>query len=601
MIPIIAAAAILSLFGVLKEEIERMLLAEKLIEKQFEIELIAEQTDRFIAKDDDWIGEYEHYANTIMISMEMLDEVEMTYAAVFDEELQNMSARSPSYEGSPFEPTTYATFVEAVTATESGDLVLPFSPPGSEERDMYVHYKWLPSDTALQNRFLAVVAISKYSVNTRISTWVQATAIVLVVAAFAIAVFVWRKQMAESLNKRLEETVQQRTAELEKQTESAKKASMAKSDFLARMSHEIRTPLNAIIGLSHIAMQSSDEGGKAYNAIGDVIKAARHLTGTLNDVLDMTKIEKGMLTLTVEPFSLHEAMSDVVGMIADSGKEKRIQFEHNVNDIQPVVIEGDKMRLNQILINLLNNAVKFSSAEGKVYFHVDFEPQDECQTAKVTFTVTDEGIGISGDQLDKIYFAFEQANASIAENFGGVGLGLSISQDLVSLMGGKISVKSSVNSGSTFAFTLTFPISVKQEGEEEDAVQTPDLSGKCILIAEDVEINRFILMEYLAGTNAQVEGAENGKIAYDMFFRSPQGYYDLILMDIRMPQMNGYEATEQIRALERPDAKEVPIVAVTANAYQDDIDAALKSGMNWHLPKPVDFDQLMRTLGEILL
>jgi len=600
MIPVAAAIAILFLFGLLKEEIERMLLAEKLIEKKFEIELVAAQTDRFIAKDNDWAGEYDHYADTIMHSMEMLDRVEMTYAAVFDEDLQNMSARSPSYEGSPFEPTLHEAFVRAAASNESGDLVLPFTPPGSEARDMYVHFKWLPSDTALQNRFLAVVAISKYSVNTRISTWVQATAIVLVLASFVITVFIWRKQMAESLNKRLEATVQQRTAELEQQTASAEKASMAKSDFLARMSHEIRTPLNAIIGLSHIAMHSSDEGGKAHTAIGDVIKAAMHLTGTLNDVLDMTKIEKGVLALVIAPFSLREAMRDVAGMISDSGKEKGIQFEHNIDELPPVVIEGDKMHLNQILMNLLSNAVKFSSAGGKVTFIVDCEMQTEAQTAKITFTVSDEGIGISGDQLERIYFAFEQANASIAANFGGVGLGLSISQELVNLMGGRISVRSMVNSGSTFAFNLTFPISA-EIAEADGDVKPPDLIGKRVLIAEDVEINRFILMECLAGTNAEVEGAENGRVAYDMFAQSQQGYYDLILMDIRMPEMNGYEATEKIRALDRPDARAVPIIAVTANAYQEDIDNALRAGMNWHLPKPVDFDQLMRTIREILL
>ena len=600
LIPLFVAVVILVLFGIIRDEIDRMLLAEKLIEKQFEIDLIAEQTDAFVDERDDWTAQYDHYANTILISIEMMDKVDMTYAAVFDETLQNMSARSPSYEGSPFEPTAYPEFVNSVSANESGDLQLPFAPPGSEERIMHLHYQWLPSDSGLENRFLAVVAISKYSVNTRISTWVQTVAVILVVAAFVIAIFIWRKQMTESLNRVLEDTVRQRTAELEKQTESAKKASMAKSDFLARMSHEIRTPLNAIIGLSHIVKNASEEGTKIRGAIDDVIKAAMHLTGILNDVLDMTKIEKGTLALAIAPFPLGEAMKEPINMIAGSMRERRIRLSHNIADIPTIIVNGDKIHLNQILINLLSNAVKFSNPGGKVRFNVECTLGSNKQEMLLRFTIADEGIGISQDQIKNIYHAFEQADASIATNFGGVGLGLSISQELISLMGGSISVQSEVGKGSTFIVALTLPLAgaFTDTGIKEST--RVDLSGKRVLIVEDVKVNRIILRECLTGSDAQVEESENGEIACDMFEGSPHGYYDIILMDIQMPVKNGYEATEAIRAMDRPDAKTVPIIAVTANAYQDDIDRAMSVGMNEHIPKPVDFVRLTNTIKNLL-
>ena len=427
-----------------------------------------------------------------------------------------------------------------------------------------------------------------------------AASLFVVIVSLIIALFVRRKQNVESLNKILEETVRLRTEELERQTISAKEASMAKSDFLTRMSHEIRTPLNAIIGLSRVAKQSSDPETKAHNAIGDVISAAMHLSGILNDVLDMTKIEAGKLVLTLNPFVLKEAMNEVVTIIAESSDKKEVNFEHNVDALPPIVVEGDKMHLKQVLINLLGNAIKFTNSGGTAQLQVDCMTAAETGTVLITFTIIDNGIGISDDQLEKIYVAFEQANSSIAVDYGGIGLGLPISQKLINMMGGSITVKSQVEIGSTFAFTLALPLVADSSSEEKGGEEeTIDLSCKRILIVEDMEINRIILVECLVGTSAQIDEAENGLIALNMFEQSPHGYYDLILMDIQMPQMNGYEATEKIRALNRPDAKLIPIVAITANAFQDDIDRAVKSGMNRHLAKPVDITQLMNTITEI--
>ena len=598
IIPLLMTLGILLFFGIFQGEITRMLLNEKLIEKKFELDLISNQLKYFTDKNDDWDTNHDFYANTVMASIERIDQLPMTYASVFSQTLENLSARNPSYENSPFEPMSYPLFMEAIHVSESGDLELEFTPPGSETRTMYLHYQWLPEDTSLNNRFLAAVAISKFSINTQIAVWVQPLAIALILASFLISFFVWRKEMTESENKTLEQTVLERTAELEKQTAAAERASMAKSDFLARMSHEIRTPLNAIIGLSHIAKQSCEVDGKAYNANSDVIKAAVHLTGILNDVLDMTKIEKGTLHLVNAPFQMKEALNEVNAIMADSIQKHDIKFTHNIDQLLDITVNGDKMHLNQVLINLLSNAVKFSPTGGDVDFLIDCQSTPDEQSYVLTYTITDHGIGISPDQLERIYSAFEQANQSIATNFGGVGLGLSISQELVLSMGGSIGIQSALNEGSAFSFTITLPKAATQSALDAQlgAPETLELSDKRILVAEDVEINRFILMECLSSVSAQVEEAENGKTAYEMFSNAPEYYYDLILMDIQMPEMNGYESTEHIRALPRPDAKTVPIVAVSANAYQDDIDHAIASGMNRHLPKPVDFEQLMQLL-----
>ena len=425
-------------------------------------------------------------------------------------------------------------------------------------------------------------------------------ALLFIAAALIIALFIKRKQTADMLNKKLEETVRLRSAELEKQTNSAKEASRAKSDFLARMSHEIRTPLNAVIGLSYIARQASAPKSKAHKATSDAIAASTHLLGILNDVLDMTKLEAGKLMLIVEPFPLKEAMDEVISIIAESSSGKKISFEHSIELPRPINVEGDKMRLKQVLINLLGNAVKFTPPNGYVRLNVTCTLSSEPQKSHLQFTVSDNGIGISEDQLGKIYGAFEQANASIATNFGGAGLGLSISQRLVTMMGGTITVQSQVDVGSTFTFALTLPLASALRKEDEESKRV-DLTGKRILSAEDVEMNRLILLEYLAETNAQVDVAEDGLIAYTMFEQAPQGHYDLILMDIQMPNMDGYEATRKIRSLDRPDAKSIPIIAVTANSYQDDIHHAIASGMNGHLPKPIDCDQLIETIAEKIL
>jgi PAS domain S-box-containing protein len=380
---------------------------------------------------------------------------------------------------------------------------------------------------------------------------------------------------------------------------AAQAASKAKGEFLARISHEIRTPLNAIIGMTHIARNSLSDIPKVRRSIDEITTASSHLLNILNDVLDMSKIESGKFEIIREPFYLKAALSEVSSIISQRCKDKYIAFEHNIQELPDAYLVGDKLRLNQVLINLLGNAVKFTATEGRITFRIEIL-SDTLDEMNLRFVLSDDGIGMTEDQMKRLFVAFEQADSTIASRFGGTGLGLAISQNLVNLMGGNISVESALHAGSTFRFELSFPkAEAPSEVQRKPDVYTLDLSSKRILLAEDVEINRIILRELLADTGLSIEEATDGQYALDMFKVSPAGYYDLIFMDIQMPAMDGYEATRKIRSLDRPDAKTVPIIAMTANAYREDINKALGIGMNGHISKPIDLQVVLRTLADI--
>ena len=399
------------------------------------------------------------------------------------------------------------------------------------------------------------------------------------------------------------------STELVLMKEDAEAATRAKSAFLANMSHEIRTPLNAVIGLAEIAKRRAlSEPPTIVETIDEILNASNHLMDILNDVLDFSKIESGKFTLTYEAFCLAQTMHAVESIIRQRCKEKNITLTTNLESLSDVVIVGDELRLKQILINLLGNAVKFTNARGAVHFQVDIRRISEKDT-RVRFSVKDTGIGISEKQAGRLFSAFEQADSSIAKQFGGTGLGLTISQRIVKEMGGEITFKSQIGQGSEFMFDLFFALAEGNDGEKDlrldksamAAIRYPDLSGKRALLVEDIQINRMIITELLGDTGLKIEEAENGETAVEMFRKAPEHYYDMIFMDIQMPGIDGYETTRQIRKFKRRDAAEVMIIAMTANAYREDVQRALESGMNAHVAKPIQVDLLVGLLNEMLI
>jgi signal transduction histidine kinase/CheY-like chemotaxis protein len=382
----------------------------------------------------------------------------------------------------------------------------------------------------------------------------------------------------------------------------AEAASRAKSDFLSRMSHEIRTPLNAITGMTQIAKGTGDVE-KIHSCLEQVEKSSNHLLGVINDILDFSKIESGKFALDLAEFSITEDLGFVLSIIQSRANDKNIRVRLNIERIENDGVSTDSLRFNQVLLNLLSNAVKFSPEGSEVLLKVR-ETDSARGRSTYRFDIVDHGIGISEYHASKLFRPFEQADGSITRNYGGTGLGLVISKNLVEMMGGGISLKSREGEGSTFTFTINCaakPFAERKISEESEApAASHDFSGKHCLVVDDIDINREIILELLSETGIELETAENGREALDKFIASAEGYYDIILMDMQMPVLDGCSATTEIRKQKRADAASIPIVAMTANVLEEDIRRAMKSGMTAHLGKPIELDAMYRVFQEQL-
>ena len=397
--------------------------------------------------------------------------------------------------------------------------------------------------------------------------------------------------------------------------EQAELSSQAKTNFLSRMSHEMRTPMNAVIGMTTIAQNSSDKEKIEY-CLAKIYEASLHLLGVINDILDMSKIESGKFELSCAEFDVEKMLKRVTDMIVFKINEKHQQFIINVDPLLPARIVGDEQRIAQVLTNLLSNAVKFTPEEGTVTLAVKAAESGK-NICVFRFDVIDTGIGISNEQKERLFVPFEQADGTIARRFGGTGLGLAISKNIVELMGGSIRIESEFGKGSVFSFNINLEPgkfrtevdsfipnlleNAAESSKEEAARDTLEqiFSGRTIILAEDVEINREIVLTLLEKTGIRIDCAENGSAAVKLFNENP-AQYELILMDIHMPEVDGYEATRRIRAL-GGRGKEIPIIAMTANVFREDVERCLSAGMNEHLSKPLDFEELLRRLRKYLL
>ena len=383
----------------------------------------------------------------------------------------------------------------------------------------------------------------------------------------------------------------------------AEQANRAKQEFLSSMSHDIRTPMNAIVGMTALALDNPDSPEQVRDYLGKIALSSKHLLGLINDVLDISKIESGKMLLNLETVPLQEAVDSIVSIIQPQAAAKNQRFRVTLREILSENVRCDGVRLNQVLLNLLGNSVKFTPEQGAVELTVYQEalPEDASRV-RTHFLVRDTGIGMSKEYQQVIFESFSREDNTRVRKTEGSGLGMAITKYIVDAMGGTISVHSEQGRGSEFhvAFDLeraAAPAAQAADGGERTG--GVDLKGKRILLAEDNELNWEVARELLSILELELDWAENGEICAEKFRKSPVGYYDAILMDVRMTVMDGYEATAAIRGLERGDAA-VPIIAMTADAFSEDIQRCLACGMNDHLAKPIDIETVARKLKKHL-
>ena len=383
----------------------------------------------------------------------------------------------------------------------------------------------------------------------------------------------------------------------------AQEANESKTAFLSNMSHEIRTPMNAIIGLDNLALRKENLDGEVRDYLEKINGSAQHLLSLINDILDMSRIESGRIVVRKDKFAFHKMIEQINTMVITQCNDKGLEYKCDfIGEISDYYI-GDDMKLKQILINILSNAIKFTEAPGKVSMTIEKTAEFKDQTT-ISFVIEDTGIGMDKDFIPKIFETFTQEDSSRNNKYGSTGLGMAITKSLVDILNGTISIESEKGVGTKFTVVFTLKNCKDMTNAKDisamDENQEVNLSGRHILVAEDVIINAEIVKELLKMKGIISDYAENGKVALSMFENSSPEYYDAILMDIRMPEMDGLEATSKIRALDRPDAKTIPIIAMTANAFDEDVQRSLQVGMNAHLSKPVETDRLYQTLEELI-
>lgn len=387
---------------------------------------------------------------------------------------------------------------------------------------------------------------------------------------------------------------------------AAEESGKVKTAFLSRVSHEMRTPLNVIIGLDTIALKNKNLMPETRDQLEKIGISASHLLSLIDNVLDMSSFDSNQIVLKEEKFSMNKVLDLMNILMQNKCKENGLEYHSTVIGKLDGYYIGDETRLKQVLLNILDNAVKFTPAPGTVTFTTEQISVDK-QICSLRFIISDTGVGIADEFIPHLFDPFAQEDTGATNRYGGSGLGMAIAKNIVDAMDGQITVKSKKGSWSTFTITVNLKrcseiINVDNQIVEPET--EPDIegiiSGCRMLIVEDMDLNAEILADLLEMEDVSSERAENGEIAVEMYTKSPENYYDAILMDIRMPMMDGLDATRKIRALERPDAVVVPIIALSANASDADRQNSLLAGMNTHLSKPVDSEKLYETLAKLI-
>ena len=403
-------------------------------------------------------------------------------------------------------------------------------------------------------------------------------------------IFSYQSRIYDKQRKKIMETIKE-----------SEKAVKAKSEFLSNMSHDIRTPLYAVVGFTEIAKRNCEDRKKLMECFGKIKLSSNHLLNLINDVLDMSKIESGKIKIEEDSYNLKVIIKEINDMMKQSLAEKNIKLHINNSGLIDDIVSCDRLRLNQVLINLVSNAVKYSNVDGNIYLTVTQLPCDIEDKVLVEFRIKDEGVGMSKDFQKRLFDPFEREHNSTISGVAGTGLGLAITKSIIEMMNGSIDVDSELGVGTEIIVQIPFDIPTLMEITDEDVYEEGDkesfnFTHKRLLLVEDNLFNREIATELLTDAGILVEEAVDGSVAVDMIKKSEPGYYSAVIMDVQMPVMNGYEATEVIRGLSNRELANIPIIAMTANAFDEDKQKAFESGMNAYLSKPINIEDLMKIL-----
>lgn len=451
----------------------------------------------------------------------------------------------------------------------------------SKGEDAYWYYSSLEDNTSLD--IIGYIPKSKLSTQGIDWTVVLITCVVLGLLGILDGHYI------SQINKTLRETA-----------ELAEYESKAKTRFLSTMSHDIRTPMNAIIGMTEIAQENMNDVGCVEDCLGKISLASGHLLTLINDILDISKVESGNFALAPNTFSVTQSIENLVNIISSQADDKKIRLNTEIKNIDYDYIIADELRLNQIYINILTNAVKYTNEGGNVNLSVYEKKTEEIGKTEVVFIVEDSGIGMSEDFQRNMYTLFSRENDGRIDTVQGTGLGLAIVKQMVDIMNGTIVCESKLGEGTKFTISIQFPVSEKKAGKDKTVTENDDIeqnfTGMKILIAEDNEINWEIISRLLEKDGIKCVRAENGKVCVDKLNASTDGEFDMVFMDVQMPVMNGKEATRVIRESSREYIRDIIIVAMTADAFAEDVQECMDVGMNAHISKPIDMHKVKKVL-----
>lgn len=420
---------------------------------------------------------------------------------------------------------------------------------------------------------------------------------------------IWK---AEQLQKELEAKAKElemtrllaeKSKDLEKALLQAESANNAKSKFLSNMSHDLRTPMNVILGMAYLAKRHIDDGGEVDRCLNTILLSSQNMLALINDVLDMNKIESGVIEIREKSEDIVKIIQDIELLIRSRCEENQQIFVVNYDKVVHRHLRMDNLRVRQIMINLLSNAVKYTPSYGRISMEVIEQAGKSDAQCNIIFVIRDNGIGMSGDFVNRVFEPFERENTDLSDRIEGTGLGMAITKNLVDLMKGQIKIDSMINVGTKITVMLPFVVCAQSNDCSESALKKVQrrYPGKRLLIVEDKHINMEIIKCFLEDSELVIDEAQNGKEAVEKIKAAAEGTYDLVFMDISMPVMRGDEATMEIRKIDRADCRTVPIIAMTANALESDVQNSYKCGMNGHISKPIEPEEVYKCLNEWLM